>query len=157
MARIAASVVLMFLAVVSAGGCADRVGTVGNTSIWFWSDLQDERWDEAYGWLCSSEKERFSKEEFADSGGGPYAGLVTIQSGLGSWSQYRDLDTLDSDITRAWTEIAGVRRGTTEVTRLFLVREDGDWKVCGIEVNHLDEVVDIPTPQEADEMPGGPY
>lgn len=106
-------------------GCGNRIETVTNTAIWFWGDVQGRKWGQAYDWLCTAEKERVGEDKFANSGGDRYSGLVSLQSDSSSWHQYREMDTLDSDITEAWTEIAGMRAGTTEVSRLDMVREHG--------------------------------
>jgi hypothetical protein len=76
---------------------------------------------------------------------GPLTPLYEMEgrSAFGGASEYAPIDSLDIAADHAWTELdfVGADPLDREVYRLHFVREDGRWRVCGVEYRP-----DAPTP-----------
>jgi hypothetical protein len=132
----------------------------GNVVIWFLGDVQqgrdpniqggvDDPWGCAYRALCDAQQEVVSLEEFQASRGEAVSELLTADTHAGP-SVYVDRGLREeypgeeppSEATEAWTEIEATwyeriddrtivsDSGRSEVWRVDLVREDGEWRVC---------------------------
>jgi len=125
------SAALMVIAL-TAGSCAESPETAGNSTVQFLTDLQDEDYDAAYRNLCGRLRSQYTAEEFAARGGGEFGDAVRRGAFLLESTQYPDVETQEEDVLGAWTEVEGSFEGRMLVWRVDLVKEDGDWHVCDI-------------------------
>lgn len=114
----------------------------------------EDPWKAAYFQLCPEIRERVSLEAFRASRGADVSDALSATSYMGTRHgdryvvgvdvQHDSLTTLDQDISTTWTKADltwAIRDGSAylgtareETWRIDLVRERGQWRVCGFEL-----------------------
>jgi hypothetical protein len=121
----------------AAVGCAGSPESAGNATVEFMAAVQSQEYDRAYERLCLSQREATTPEQFAERNGAEFGELARLSSAAIEGESIPDEKTIDDDVTSTWTEWAGLSKSGLETWRVSLLREEGKWRVCEVDLQSV--------------------
>ena len=131
----------LFVSLLSSCATYGSPPAAGNEVIQFAQDMRRGEYGAAFQRLCTELRNRTTLDQFSESAGGSISEMFTTHGWSIEAEDRPEIDSLDPEVTSAWRDVrVQRRRGSTddpmdfayELWRLDLIREDGQWKLCGV-------------------------